>query len=380
MMMMYSLCAVLLSLAFMRTSKAHEVTVELDKLTLTNCRLRNRADASNKKTVALYNTESLTYDLCLTKEKTFRMDKMRYSNDGLKDLITISVNDREIGRVETRELAGNGELWNNILEVVNIGVERRLAAGNYSLTVTADHADLYGVELDSLTFSLDGTSPDDNSQCTATQGDTSAALLVGCFPELKVCNNPPSLANADVSSEGQFVGARATYTCRPGFLFCGSSAKQRCSSTGEWNGLNGQCNRALWINPSFHLQSVNFEAAIPCGMTVGSRVEIIATPTAITRFEIVLLSDNSVLLNMDVRFNSSSKQQNIYLSGTKVHTFPFAVGTTFRAEIARDVQTYKVSLDGNFVCEQTDNFLDINPDRLIINNDISIQEVKYIRP
>lgn len=182
MMIMYSLCAVLLSLAFMRTSKAHEVTVEFDELTLTNCRLRNRADASNKKTVALYNTESLTYDLCLTKEKTFRMDKMRYSNDGLKDLITISVNDREIGRVETRELAGNGELWNNILEVVNIGVERRLAAGNYSLTVTADHADLYGVELDSLTFSLDGTSPDDNSQCTATQGDTSAALLVGCFP------------------------------------------------------------------------------------------------------------------------------------------------------------------------------------------------------
>ncbi|XP_046569997.1 uncharacterized protein LOC124278320 isoform X2 [Haliotis rubra] len=373
--MMYTLFAVLLSLSFMGTCLTHEVTVEFDKLTLTNCRLRNRADASNKKTVVLYNTESLTYDMCLTKEKTFRLDKLRYSNDGLKDLITFSVNDREVGRVETRELDGNGELWNDILEVVNIGVEKRLAAGNYSLTVTAEHADLYGVELDSLTFSFDGASPDDNSQCTATQDDASAALLGRCFPELQVCNNPPSLPNADLTSEGQFVGARATYTCRPGFLFCGRSSKHRCSSTGEWNGLNGQCNRALWINPS-----VNFEAAIPCGMTVGSRVEIIATPTASTRFEMVLLSDNSVILNMDVRFNNSSKQHNIYLSGQKVQTFPFAVGTAFRAEIARDIQTYKVSLDGNFVCEQPDNFPDINPDRLIINNDISIQEVKYIRP
>ncbi|XP_067652805.1 uncharacterized protein [Haliotis asinina] len=377
---MYTLFAVLLFLSFMRTSLTHEVTVEFDNLTLTNCRLRNRADASNKKTVVLYNTESLTYKICLTKEKTFRLDKLRYSNDGLKDLITFSINGREIGRVETRELVGKGELWNDILEVVNIGVERRLAAGNYSLTVRAEHADRYGVELDSLTFSLDGTSRNDSSQCASGQNDESIALLGGCFPELQVCNNPPSLPNADVTSEGQFVGARATYSCRPGFLFCGRSAKYRCSSTGEWNGLNGQCNRALWINPSFNLQSVNFEAALPCEMTVGSRVEIIATPTSSTRFQMALLSDNSVILNMDVRFNSSSKQHNIYLSGRKVQTFPFAVGTAFRAEIARDIQTYKVSLDGNFACEQPDNFPDINPDRLIINNDISIQEVKYIRP
>ncbi|XP_046550332.1 uncharacterized protein LOC124260130 [Haliotis rubra] len=273
-------CLFVLLLPLLQATVAYEVTVELDELAssagVEKCRLRPRGNASNAQTVILYDGEILIHNFCLKKKKLFTLEKLRYSNDGLADLLTFDLDGVEVGRWTTREDFGDGSLWNQILEVEQFGDEVSVAAGNHKLTIRVADGDRYGVELDSLTFSLDQKDPDDNSLCKNMGSKAIAPLFGECDPDADVCGSAPTLRNADVSYKGSYVGATARYTCRAGYVFCGRSSKHRCSSIGEWEGLEGSCFRSRWQQPR---QGIDFDVSLPWSSTNHYSLEIVATLT-----------------------------------------------------------------------------------------------------
>ncbi|XP_071087722.1 uncharacterized protein [Haliotis cracherodii] len=373
-------CTFVLLLPLLRASLAHEVTVQLDELAtavgVEKCRLRPRGHASNQGTVVLYDDEKLIYNFCLKKRKSFSLEKLRYSNDGLSDLLTFHLDDQEVGSWVTREKLGDGVLWNTILEVANFGENVTAEAGNHQLTVKVEDGDQYGVELDSLTFSLDTTDADDDSLCRIPGSKAITPLFGGCDPDQTACGLPPPLPNADVSFKGKYVGATATYTCRPGFLFCGRSTKHRCSSVGEWEGLYGSCYRARWPHPK---PGVEFDVSLPWGITDQYSLEIIATLTVRSRFTVTLISNDIRLFYLEVRFASTSSiHANVYLSSGLLNIQPFTLGKQFRLGVVRQAHTFQVIVDGEYIGEQCNTYPSYHTDRLVISSEVTIEQVTYI--
>ncbi|XP_067651234.1 uncharacterized protein [Haliotis asinina] len=376
---MNTACRFLLLLPLLQATVAHEVTVELDRLAskagVENCRLRPRGNASNSETVILYDDEILIHNFCLKKRKSFSLEKLRYSNDGLADLLTFDLDGEEVGRWTTRQKFGDGTLWNQILEVEQFGDEVSAAAGNHKLTIRV-LGDRYGVELDSLTFSLDRKDKDDDSLCQNTGSQAVTPLFGECDPDADVCGSPPNLPNADVLYKGSYVGATATYMCRPDYVFCGGSSKHRCSSSGEWEGLQGSCFRTRWDKPQ---QGIDFDVSLPWGVTNQYSLEIVATLTVRQSFTISLVSVDIRLFHMEVRCVSSSIYPQVYLSSSLLNIHPFTVGTQFRLVVVRQVHSFQVIVNGEFIGEQCNTYPSIHTGRLVISRALTIKEVAYIQ-
>lgn len=60
------------------------------------------------------------------------------------------------------------------------------------------------------------------------------------------CTAPDALANANHFFNNSTYGAEVIYNCSTGYNFTGDSNVATCSTSGRWEGLDGQCNRE-WV-------------------------------------------------------------------------------------------------------------------------------------
>ena len=129
----------------------------------------HRSEASNKMTVLLFESESIEHRFTTSSNCVFMLRGLHYSNDGLSDTVTVTINGQFIVQVETIEEYGLGHLWNVIRDSGSIGKEISITPGQHSLEISVTSSDMYGVEIDvtSLDFSCENDN-DVNGRCLKT--------------------------------------------------------------------------------------------------------------------------------------------------------------------------------------------------------------------
>ena len=129
----------------------------------------HRSEASNKMTVLLFESESIEHRFTTSSSCVFMLRGLHYSNDGLTDNVTLSINGQFIVQVETIQEYGDGHLWNEIRDSGSIGKEISIAPGQHSLEISVTSSDSYGVEIDVtiLDFSCENDN-DVNGRCLKT--------------------------------------------------------------------------------------------------------------------------------------------------------------------------------------------------------------------
>ena len=129
----------------------------------------HRSEASNKMTVLLFESESIEHRFTTSSNCVFMLRGLHYSNDGLTDNVTLSINGQFIVQVETIQEYRDGHLWNEIRDSGSIGKEISITPGQHSLEISVTSSDSYGVEIDVtiLDFSCENDN-DVNGRCLKT--------------------------------------------------------------------------------------------------------------------------------------------------------------------------------------------------------------------
>ena len=129
-----------------------------------------RDNASNGITVSLLQGQYVENTFITTQNCILMIANVAYSNDGIGDYITASVDGNVIGNFHTRALTGDGDLWNVIRHTGPIGNETQIAAGEHAIRLLAASADNHGVELDKITVTLlCGTDTNSDTECPTTE-------------------------------------------------------------------------------------------------------------------------------------------------------------------------------------------------------------------
>ena len=92
---------------------------------------------------------ALIFEVKGKEECTMQVTNLLYSNDGLSDVFTLEIDGfGMIGKVVTRPRSLNGLLWNKFIPTGPFGDIVEVSEGVYNITITAQVADEYGVEID----------------------------------------------------------------------------------------------------------------------------------------------------------------------------------------------------------------------------------------
>lgn len=120
-----------------------------------NFRAMWRQDASKSKTLLLYEGDYVVLDFCLSSQTTVDITNLRFSNDGPSDNVTFFVDGIPIGSFETFAFTDWGRMWNVFQNSGPVGSSVTIHPGNHELNISISESDNYGVEFDSLQFTLD---------------------------------------------------------------------------------------------------------------------------------------------------------------------------------------------------------------------------------
>ena len=165
-------CLFLFALAVARTSgRAVEIQAETDaaRQGYSSDRVIDRSSASNKKNIHLLAGESLDIYFCLPLEDYVTIDKIAFSNDGWVDNITVSLDKKQIGVLQTHDESQWGFKWNRIYSSGKIGGRQNLVSGLHTITLKVDGGDKWGVELDSVTLTIENVNSESDVACTDKQ-------------------------------------------------------------------------------------------------------------------------------------------------------------------------------------------------------------------
>lgn len=133
---------------------AFDLTIQAEDGASSSASINYRSGAINGLAVFLKQGGAITliFELAGEEEEeecTMQVQNLLYSNDGLSDVFTLELDGfGMIGRIVTRPHSLNGLLWNKFIPTGPIGNTVDISKGVYNITVTAQAADEYGVEID----------------------------------------------------------------------------------------------------------------------------------------------------------------------------------------------------------------------------------------
>ncbi|XP_046550453.1 uncharacterized protein LOC124260241 [Haliotis rubra] len=134
-----------------------------------SCRIKPRSNASNQKTVLLYEGESLHIDLCVTGRHEVSVKHLTYSNDGPSDIISIIADGKTLDSIITNNETNFGYDWNIFHKSRTVGERQTIDDGRFTLIIRALSTDPYGLELDYLTLEFSNKVSVDEILCKETE-------------------------------------------------------------------------------------------------------------------------------------------------------------------------------------------------------------------
>lgn len=126
-----------------------------------------RSEASANRTLRIEDqagASRLELTLCVepyntTQNVTLSVDDIRYSNDGMPDVVKLIFNGYSFANFTTFMKYRSGHEWNVFRNSGKIGPVLNLARGRYSLLITVV-TDFYGVELDRIRINAENQNPE----------------------------------------------------------------------------------------------------------------------------------------------------------------------------------------------------------------------------
>ncbi|KAH3863173.1 hypothetical protein DPMN_026152 [Dreissena polymorpha] len=120
-------------------------------------RLRFREKADDQTTIWLFSGEELNIQFELPSPAVVDIVDIRYSNDGDYDLISVSLDGKELGQFKTNAHYAWGDLWNAFESSGPVGGAQFLAAGQHEISLKVLDSDEYGLEVDYIRISAHGS-------------------------------------------------------------------------------------------------------------------------------------------------------------------------------------------------------------------------------
>ena len=121
-------------------------------------RLRYRENAEDQTTILLFKDEELHILFTLPNDAVLQVMDVKYSNDGESDVISLHVDDEDIGEFKTASYHAWGKKWNIFESSGPIGTPQHMDAGEHRLTLKVTDSDRYGIEIDYIRLSVEGSS------------------------------------------------------------------------------------------------------------------------------------------------------------------------------------------------------------------------------
>ena len=115
-----------------------------------------RSSASNGITVLIKSGDKIEHTFQTNSSCEVSVTNIAYSNDGLSDSVSVTIDETAIGTFQSVAASRNGMLWDVFKTSGPIGNAFEISPGEHvlTLTVTSDSADDYGVEIDKTTLSV----------------------------------------------------------------------------------------------------------------------------------------------------------------------------------------------------------------------------------
>ncbi|KAK3091053.1 hypothetical protein FSP39_016787 [Pinctada imbricata] len=124
-----------------------------------------RSAASNKRTLLLYEGDSVVVEFCFSSVVRLHILNVRYSNDGDADDFTLMIDNNVLGKVSSSSLTRWGHAWNDFRDSGPLGESMIVHSGNHKLIMSVTNSDNYGVEVDSVDFDLTAVPSDEIYFC-----------------------------------------------------------------------------------------------------------------------------------------------------------------------------------------------------------------------
>ena len=116
-----------------------------------------RSRASGGISVLLYEGQTITEIILIhntNDECSLKLQNVVYSNDGISDDVTVSINGTKLGSFKSEPRSEQGEGWNNFQVRAGFSTEEKLTDSLYNISLDVTQADEYGIEIDTLTLLL----------------------------------------------------------------------------------------------------------------------------------------------------------------------------------------------------------------------------------
>ena len=120
-----------------------------------------RQSASQDKTVSLHESDAMSLPFCLRRTTTVAVNSVLYTNDGLPNIIAISIDSINIGELVSDDRSEKGKLWNVVNSTGQIGEPLLLPAGPHKIhlhirpTLENRRTDPFGIEIDAVFLEID---------------------------------------------------------------------------------------------------------------------------------------------------------------------------------------------------------------------------------
>ena len=120
-----------------------------------------RQSASQDKTVSLHENDAMSLPFCLRRSTTVAVNSVLYTNDGLSNIIAISIDSTSIGEWVSHNISKRGKLWNVVNTTGQIGEPLMLPAGPHKIhlhirpTSENRRTDPFGIEIDAVFLEID---------------------------------------------------------------------------------------------------------------------------------------------------------------------------------------------------------------------------------
>jgi len=286
-----------------------------------NFRAMWREHASKKKTLLLYEGDYVVLDFCLSSLTSVTITNVRFSNDGKADNITLILDGREIGSFETFSLSNWGNLWNVFHDSGHIGQNIMLHPGNHELNISVTVSDNYGVEFDSLQFTLDNEISEETFLCQTELKEHVMFRGIHTPPVLSIDREKPKLIQQSFPS-----------SC------IDESNVNICFNISTWIGahiyvsseyLNNTGLGDSWENAVFNAQTCNeYEGNIwKVGIEDNSNAEFGNAEAGLLKFSIPKVLENLAVIPGDITNPSTSFEITFKTDQNILDTYPWTIFT-----------------------------------------------------
>ncbi|XP_067652504.1 uncharacterized protein [Haliotis asinina] len=200
-----------------------------------------------------------------------------------------------------------------------------------------------------------------------------------CAPEFQGCGHPPEVIGANITYDGHYQGAVATYYCDPDYRACYNNVTSTCQSSGTWESLVGLCVQSRWHDP------IQGKYSFPCGASSSFRFIIHGIPTEATRWGVGIQQEEDYLFHLGFRLGSFG-ESNVVVVNTMIEgswgaaerfNVSMAVGKPMEIQITLQDGVYRSVTDGGSIHNFTERVPAAKPGHVSFWGDVSVSMMEW---